>query len=90
MNAPIQIVIMIAGLFVTIYIVQAVLNTISGAVPAATTFNATGLGTSWTNNVSLLLVVPIALIGWYLLIFGMLNSGLSGGKRLSAAVRTEV
>lgn len=67
MNAPIKIVIMIAGLFVTIYITQAVLNTIGSAVPAATTFNATGLSTSWTNNVSLLLVVPIALVGWYLL-----------------------
>jgi hypothetical protein len=66
-NAPVKIVVMIAGLFITIYIVQAVLNTISTAVPAATTFNATGITDSWTNNVSLLLVVPIALVGWYLL-----------------------
>jgi len=67
MNAPVKIVIMIAGLFVTIYITQAVLNTIGLAVPGATIFNATGLSSSWSNNVSLLLVVPIALVGWYLL-----------------------
>jgi hypothetical protein len=67
MNAPVKIVIMVAGLFVTIYITQAVLNSIGTSVGGATIFNATGLDTSWSNNVSLLLVVPIALIGWYLL-----------------------
>lgn len=71
MNAPVKIVIMIAGLFVTIYITQAVLNVIGGAItpgPATGGFNATSsMSTSWTSNVSLLLVVPIALVGWYLL-----------------------
>jgi len=71
MNAPVKIVIMIAGLFVTIYVTQAVLNVIQGAITApavGTGFNATSaLSTSWSSNVSLLLVVPIALIGWYLL-----------------------
>lgn len=67
MNAPVKIVIMIAGLFITVYITQAVLNTIGSAVPTATIFNATGMTDAWSNNVTLLLVVPIALIGWYLL-----------------------
>lgn len=67
MNAPVKIVVMIAGLFITIYITQAVLNTIGLATPGATIFNATGMTNAWSNNVSLLLVVPIALVGWYLL-----------------------
>jgi hypothetical protein len=76
MNTPVRIVIMVAGLFVTIYIVQAILNTIGAAVPtpANATFNATSdLGTSWSNVTQFpksshvdsfgwkILVVPIAL-----------------------------
>lgn len=69
-NTPVKIVIMVVGLFVTLDISQAILNAISNAVPVAAgaTFNATStLGTSWTNITNLITVVPIALVGWYLL-----------------------
>lgn len=69
MNSPAKIAVMMAGVFLTLYLVQAILNTIGSALPTTvtSTFNATGMGTAWSNNVQLALVIPVALIGWYLL-----------------------
>jgi hypothetical protein len=69
-STPVKIVIMVVAIFVTIYLGQVLLNGFGDAITtdADATFNATtSLGTNWTTDVGLVALIPLALIGWYVL-----------------------
>lgn len=69
---PIQVVGMVIGIVIAIYIGMAVLNGFdtSGIAPNSTSkFYVTNLGNSWTAAVALVMVIPLAVVGWYILRF---------------------
>jgi hypothetical protein len=63
-------VMIIAFMAITIYITQNIMNTITSTIPTTTNsafMDTAALSRSFGNVTQLLLVVPIALIGWYIL-----------------------
>ena len=68
-SAPIAIVAMVIGIVVALYIGMVLLQTLfaTGLVTNSSDFWITNLSTTWVAIGGLVLVIPVAVVGWYVL-----------------------